>query len=64
MLQNRRLARYSRILAALPLLLLCLPSGAAEIRVMLTSAFSRPYDVLIPAFEKASGHKVVTSYAL
>jgi len=64
MLQNLRLARYCRTLAMLPLLLLCLPAGAAEIRVMLTSAFSRPYDALIPAFEKASGHKVVTSYAL
>ena len=64
MLQNLRLARYCRTLAVLPLLLLCLPSGAAEIRVMLSSAFSRPYDALIPAFEKASGHKVMTSYAL
>ena len=64
MLQNLRLARYCRTLAVLPLLLLCLPSGAAEIRVMLSSAFSRPYDVLVPAFEKASGHKVVTQVGL
>ena len=31
-----------------------------EIRVMLTAAFKAAYEVLVPEFERASGHKVTT----
>ncbi|APV51146.1 molybdenum ABC transporter substrate-binding protein [Betaproteobacteria bacterium GR16-43] len=35
---------------------------AAEIRVMTSGGFTAAYDQLVPAFEKATGHKVITAY--
>jgi molybdate transport system substrate-binding protein len=35
-------------------------AGAAEIKVMISGGFSAAYDKLVPEFERASGHKVVT----
>jgi molybdate transport system substrate-binding protein len=53
-----------RSIAARSLLasLLLLPgaAGAAEIKVMISGGFSAAYETLVPEFERASGHKVVT----
>jgi molybdate transport system substrate-binding protein len=38
-------------------------AGAAEISVMSSNAFRAAYSQLVPEFEKASGHKVVTIFA-
>jgi molybdate transport system substrate-binding protein len=35
-------------------------AGAAEIKVFISGGFSAAYDKLVPEFERASGHKVVT----
>ena len=35
-------------------------AGAAEIKVMISGGFSAAYEKLVPEFERASGHKVVT----
>ena len=46
-----------------PLLAACLLAGsanAAEITVMISGGFSAAYYKLVPEFERASGHKVVT----
>jgi molybdate transport system substrate-binding protein len=36
---------------------------AAEVKVVLPASFKEPYSELVPNFEKASGHKVVTKWA-
>lgn len=36
-------------------------SGAAEIRVMVSGGFAAAYDELVPEFERATGHTVITS---
>jgi molybdate transport system substrate-binding protein len=43
------------------LLLLALPATAAEIRVMISGGLSAAYEVLVPEFERATGHKVLTA---
>src|SRR5437016_10171852 len=35
-------------------------AGAAEIKVFISGGFSAAYEKLVPEFERASGHKVVT----
>src|SRR3954464_10261707 len=35
-------------------------ANAAEIKVMISGGFSAAYETLVPDFERASGHKVVT----
>jgi molybdate transport system substrate-binding protein len=47
--------------ALLCLLLLALPAGAAEIRVMISGGLSAAYEALVPEFERATGHKVITA---
>jgi molybdate transport system substrate-binding protein len=42
---------------------LAAPALADEIRVMSSNAFRQAYLELVPEFEKASGHRVVTSFA-
>jgi molybdate transport system substrate-binding protein len=42
------------------LLVLPAAAGAAEIKVMISGGFSAAYEALVPEFERASGHKVVT----
>ena len=43
------------------LAILCGHASAAEIHVLASGAFRTAYDALIPGFEKATGHKVVTT---
>jgi molybdate transport system substrate-binding protein len=44
------------------LLLLAFPAGAAEIRVMISGGLTAAYKALVPEFERATGHTVVTAY--
>jgi molybdate transport system substrate-binding protein len=43
------------------LLLFALPAGAADIKVMISAGFFSVYKELGPAFEKSTGHKLVTT---
>src|SRR6185436_14970003 len=58
-----RLSANLRALASalLCLLLLSLPASAADIQVMISAGFFSVYKELGPAFEKATGHKLVTT---
>jgi molybdate transport system substrate-binding protein len=55
----RRLACW---LLALTLGLVAVPARADEIHVMVSGGFTAAYKVLIPRWEKATGHKVTTVY--
>jgi molybdate transport system substrate-binding protein len=46
---------------AVAAVLLTGPAGAAEIRVMISGGLSAAYEVLVPEFERATGHKVLTA---
>jgi molybdate transport system substrate-binding protein len=43
-------------------LLLTGPAGAAEVRVMISGGLTAAYNVLVPEFERATGHKVLTAF--
>jgi len=43
-------------------LLLAGAAGAAEVRVMISGGLSAAYNVLVPEFERTTGHKVLTAY--
>jgi len=45
----------------LGVLAVCMPVSAAEVRVMISAGFFGVYSELAPAFEKATGHKLVTT---
>jgi len=46
---------------ALAIALTAAPASAAEVRVMISAGFFQVYSQLGPAFERASGHKLVTT---
>src|SRR5436305_5465945 len=48
------------LLVTAGMLLFAEAAGAAEIKVFISGGFSAAYDKLVPEFERASGHKVVT----
>jgi molybdate transport system substrate-binding protein len=56
-----RHVKIASVIAAASLLL-SVPSGAAEIRVMAAGAVREAYVELVAQFEKATGHKVVSDY--
>jgi molybdate transport system substrate-binding protein len=41
---------------------LTVAAGAAEVRVMISGGFSAAYNALVPEFERATGHKVITAF--
>src|SRR5438105_11815711 len=43
-------------------LLLTGAAGAAEVRVMISGGLTAAYKALVPEFERATGHKVLTAY--
>jgi molybdate transport system substrate-binding protein len=43
-------------------LLLASSVGAAEVRVMISGGLTAAYKVLVPEFERSTGHKVLTAY--
>ena len=52
--------RFSR-LAAAAILLTAGAASAADVQVMISAGFYGAYSELVPAFERASGHRVVTT---
>jgi len=54
------LARWSAILGVVALLVPG-PASAAEVRVMISAGFYEVYAELGPAFERASGHRLITT---
>jgi molybdate transport system substrate-binding protein len=59
---GNRLTRLIVALLGASMLMLAEAAVADEIRVMSSNAFRQAYLELVPEFEKASGHKVVTSF--
>src|SRR6195256_3786895 len=59
-----RLSRNFRALALgfTGLLLLVGTASAAEVRVMISGGLTAAYNALVPEFERATGHKVITAY--
>jgi len=59
-----RLSRNFRALALgfTGLFLLVGTASAAEVRVMISGGLTAAYNALVPEFERATGHKVVTAY--
>ena len=51
-----------RALGGLVLLLAAQLAQAADIRVVTSGAFTEAYKKLVPIFEEASGHKVISAY--
>src|SRR5207302_9199135 len=49
-------------LAVLSVFLLTVTAGAAEVRVMISGGLTAAYKALVPEFERATGHKVLTAY--
>jgi molybdate transport system substrate-binding protein len=49
-------------LAILSVLLLTAAASAAEVRVMISGGLTAAYKALVPEFERATGHKVLTAY--
>jgi molybdate transport system substrate-binding protein len=49
-------------LAILSVFLLTVTASAAEVRVMISGGLTAAYKVLVPEFERATGHKVLTAY--
>src|SRR3954454_24627072 len=49
-------------LGILGALLLSGAASAADVRVMISGGLTAAYNALVPEFERASGHKVVTAY--
>jgi molybdate transport system substrate-binding protein len=54
--------KTASLIAAAGALLACSMAGAAEIKVLSTQATEEAYRELVPQFEKASGHKVTTTF--
>src|SRR5689334_16105140 len=49
-------------LGMLGVFLLTVTAGAAEVRVMISGGLTAAYKALVPEFERATGHKVLTAY--
>ena len=49
-------------LAILGVFLLTVTASAAEVRVMISGGLTAAYKALVPEFERATGHKVLTAY--
>jgi len=56
----RAITAASHLLVAAGVLALAASASAAEIKVFISGGFSAAYDTLVPAFERTTGHKVVT----
>jgi molybdate transport system substrate-binding protein len=54
-------ARWAARLGAVALLLVSSPASAADLNVMISAGFYSAYAELVQAFERASGHRVITT---
>src|ERR1700710_3160348 len=50
------------VLGVAATLLLSGAAGAAEVRVMISGGLTAAYQALVPEFERATGHKVLTAF--
>src|SRR6476661_1977056 len=57
-----RLSIHLLALAILSVILLSAAASAAEVRVMISGGLTAAYKALVPEFERATGHKVLTAY--
>ena len=55
------LARWLSTLGAAAAFLIANAASAADVHVMISAGFYRVYSELGPAFERASGHRLVTT---
>jgi molybdate transport system substrate-binding protein len=55
-------ARHGCVLGAIGVILMAGPTWAAEIKVLGSPGTRAPYTLLVPDFEKATGHKVTTTW--
>jgi len=60
-MKRRTAARWLLTLASIVGLLVVRPASAAELHVMISAGFFQVYSELVPAFEKSTGHRVVTT---
>ncbi len=58
----RSRVQATRLLLATAMLLLAQLAAAAEIRVVTSGAFTEAYKVLVPIYEQATGHKVLSAF--
>ena len=61
MMKPRLIARWLATLTAVAALLITGAALAADVHVMISAGFFQAYSVLAPAFERASGHRLVTT---
>jgi molybdate transport system substrate-binding protein len=57
-----RFSARASVLGLAAVLLLTATASAAEVRVMISGGLTAAYNALVPEFERATGHKVVTAY--
>jgi molybdate transport system substrate-binding protein len=57
-----RFSERAWVLGLAAALVLTATAGATEVRVMISGGLSSAYKVLVPEFERATGHKVLTAY--
>ena len=60
-MKPRSIARMLATLTSAAAMLMTGAAPAADVRVMLSAGFSQAYSELAPAFERASGHRLVTT---
>jgi len=60
-MKRRAFARWLLSLASFLGVLLAGAASAADVHVMISAGFFQAYSELVPAFEKSSGHRVVTT---
>jgi molybdate transport system substrate-binding protein len=60
-MKPRLIARWLATLTAAAALLIAGAALAADVHVMISAGFFQAYSVLAPAFERASGHRLVTT---
>jgi molybdate transport system substrate-binding protein len=60
-MKPRLIARWLATLTAVAALLITDPAFAVDVRVMISAGFFQAYSALAPAFERASGHRLITT---
>src|SRR6266576_383919 len=61
LMKQKSFARRSSGLAGVAALLIAAAAPAADVHVMISAGFYQAYSELAPAFERSSGHRLVTT---
>src|SRR6267154_2649215 len=61
LMKQKSFARWSSGLAGVAALLIAAAAPAADVHVMISAGFYQAYSELAPAFERSSGHRLVTT---